>query len=85
MKIKIMTGYLNVNTLTQTKSSITANHLMDYSDHFAISNLVNIKNCTKGVCSTSFEVMITNKPKGSYNTSAVTTGMIDCLKLILSF
>ena len=29
MKIKIMTGYLNVNTLTQTKSSITANHLMD--------------------------------------------------------
>ena len=67
-----MTGYLNVNTLTQTKSTITANHLMDYSDHFALSNLVNIKNCTKGVCSTSFEVMITNKPKSSYNTSAVT-------------
>ena len=72
-----LTGDLNVHTLLQTKSNGTAIHSID-------CNLVNIKNCTKSVCGTSLDMMLTNKPKGFYNTTgAVTTSWSDYDKLIL--
>ena len=36
------------------------------------------------MCGTSLDIMLTNKPRSFYNTSAVTTGLSDCHKLILS-
>ena len=46
-------GDLNINTLfTQTNSNNTTNHLTDFCDLFALSNLVNVKTCTKSVCAT---------------------------------
>ena len=77
-------GDLNINTLTQTNSNNTANHLMDFCDLFALSNLVNVKTCTKSVCGTSLDIMLTKKPRSFYNTGAVTTGLSDCHKLTLS-
>ena len=62
-------GDLNINTLTQTKSNNTANHLTDFCDLSALSNKVNFKTCTKGVCGTSLDIMLTNKPHSFYNTS----------------
>ena len=76
--------YLNINTLIQTNSNNTANHLTDFCDLFAISNLVNVKTCAKSVSGTTLDIMLTNKPRSFYNTSAVTTGLSDCHKLILS-
>ena len=64
-------GDLNINTLTQTQANNTANHLTDFCDLFVLSNLVNFKTCTKGVCGTSFDIMLTNKPHSFYNTSII--------------
>ena len=75
---------LNINTLTQTNSNNTTNHLTDFCDGFALSNTVNVKTYTKSVCGTSLDIMLTNRPRSFYNTSAVTTGLSDCQKLILS-
>ena len=80
----LLMGDLNINTLTQTNSNNTANHLTDFCDLFALSNLVNVKTCTKSVYGTTLDIMLTNKPRSFYNTSAVTTGLSDCHKLILS-
>ena len=80
----LLMGDLNINTLTQTNSNNTANHLTDFSDLFALSNLVKVKTCTKSVYGTSLNIMLRNKPRSFYNTSAVTTGLSDCHKLILS-
>ena len=77
-------GDLNINTLTQTNSNNTANHLTDFCDLFALSNLVNVKTGTKSVYGTTLDIMLTNKPRSFYNTSAVTTGLSDYHKLILS-
>ena len=77
-------GDLKTNTLTQTISNNTANHLTDFCDLFALSNLVNVKTCTKSVYCTTLDIMLTNKPRSFYNTSAITTGLSDCHKLILS-
>ena len=77
-------GALNINTLTQTNSNNNANHLTDFCDLFALSNLVNVKTYIKSVCGTSFDAMLTHKPRSLYNTSAVTTSLSDCHKLILS-
>ena len=43
-------GYLNINSLS------------DFCDLFTLFNLVNVKTCTKSVCGTSFDIMLTNKP-----------------------
>ena len=75
---------LNINTLTQTNSNNTTNHLTDFCDGFALSNTVNVKTYTKSVCGTSLDIMLTNRPRSFYNTSAVKTGLSDCQKLILS-
>ena len=80
----LLMGDLNINTLTQTNSNNTANHLTDFCDLFALSNLVNVKTGTKSVYGTTLDIMLTNKPRSFYNTSAVTTGLSDCHKLILS-
>ena len=61
-------GDLIINTLTQTKSNNTANHLTDFCDLFALSNLVNVKTCVKSICGTSLDIMLTNKPKSFNNT-----------------
>ena len=61
-------GDLIINTLTQTKSNNTANHLTDFCDLFALSNLVNVETCVKSICGTSLEIMLTNKPKSFDNT-----------------
>ena len=73
----LLMGDLNINTLTQTNSNNTANHLTDFCDVFVLSNLVNLM-------SNLVNIMLTNKPVSFYNTSAVTTGLSDCHKLILS-
>ena len=80
----LLMGDLNINKLTQTNSNNTANHLTDFCEFFALSNSVNVKTCTKSVCGTSLDIMLTNKPRSFYNTSAVATGLSDCHKLILS-
>ena len=80
----LLTGDLNINTLTQTNSNNTTNHLTDFCDPFALSNLVNVKTCTKSMFGTSLDIMLTNRPRSFYNASAVTTGLSDCHKLILS-
>ena len=36
------------------------------------------------MCDTFLGIMLTNKPRSFYNTSAITTGLSDCHKLILS-
>ena len=66
---------LNMNTLTQANSSNTTIHLMDFCDLFALSHLVNV---TRRICGTSLDIMLTNKPRSFYNTSAVTTDLSDC-------
>ena len=76
-------GDININTLTQTNSNNTANHLTNFCDLFALSNLVNVKTCTKSMYGTTLEIMLTNKPRSFYNNSAVTTGFSDYHKLIL--
>ena len=38
-------GDLNINTLTHKRSNNTANHLTDFRDLFALSNLENVKAC----------------------------------------
>ena len=43
----LLMGGLNINTLTQTNSSNTVNHLMDFCDLSALSNLVNVKTCKR--------------------------------------
>ena len=77
-------GDLNINTFTQTNSDNTANHLTDICDLLALSNLVNVKTCTKNVCGTSLDIMLTNKPKIFCNIIAVTTCLGDFHKLMLS-
>ena len=62
-------GDVNINTLTQTNSSNTTNHLTNFCDILALSNLVNVKACTKSVCGTSLDTMLTNKPRSVYNIS----------------
>ena len=56
-------GVSNVNALTQTKSNNTANHLTDFCDLFALSNLVNVKTCTKTVSGTSLDIMLTKSDR----------------------
>ena len=80
----LLMGDLNINTLTQTNLNNTANYLTDFCDLFALSNLVNVKMCTKSVYGTTLGIMLTNKPRCFYNTSAGTTGLSDCYKLIVS-
>ena len=46
--------------------------------------LTNVEIYTKIVCDTSLDIMLTNKPGSFYNSSAVTAGLSDCHKLILS-
>ena len=67
-----------------TNSDNAANHLTDFCDLFALSNLVNVRTCTKCVYDTTLDIMFRNKPKSFFNASAVTTGLSDCHKLILS-
>ena len=76
----LLMGDLNINTLTQTNANNTTNHLTDFCDLFALSNLVNVKTCTKSVCGTSLDIMLTNRT----SFYAVTTGLSDCHELILS-
>ena len=76
-------GDLNINALAERKNN-TANHLTDFCDIFALSNSENVKTCTKSVCGTFRDIMLTNKPRSFYNTSAVTTVLNDCYKIILS-
>ena len=54
-------GDLNINTLTQTKSNNTTNHLTNICDLFVLSNLVNVKTCTKSLCGSSLEIILTKK------------------------
>ena len=75
---------LNINTLTQTNSNSAANHLTDFCDLFVLSNLVKVKACTKSMYGTTLDIMLTNKPRNFYNTSAVITGLSECHKLIQS-
>lgn len=56
---------------------------MNLYDLFVLFNLVNVTVCTEGVCGTPFDIILTNKPRTFYDTSAVTTGLNDCQKLIL--
>lgn len=80
-----MVGDLNVNiSLTQTKRNNNANVLVGFTELFALSDSVNITTFTKSVCCTPIAIMFTNKPKSFSNTSAVTTYLNDCHKLILS-
>ena len=79
-------GHINISTLTQTNSRNTTNHLTNFCDIFALSNLVNAKTCTKSVCGTSLDTMLTNNLEVSIIlASAVTTRLSDCHKLILSY
>ena len=39
----LLMGDLNINTSTQTNSNNTTNHLTNFCDLFALSNLVNVK------------------------------------------
>ena len=65
----LLMGHVKISTLTQTNSRNTTNHLINFCDIFALSNLVNVKTCTKSVCGTSLDTMLTNKPRSFYNTS----------------
>ena len=77
-------GDLNINKLIQTKSNNAANYFTDFCHLFALSNLVNVETSIKSVCGTSLGIMLTNEPRRFYNTSAVTTDLSNCHKLILS-
>ena len=70
----LLMGDLNINTLTQTNLNNNPSHVTDFCRIlFALSLLVNVKTCTKNVCGTSLDIML----------SSVTTGLSDCLKLKL--
>ena len=58
--------------------------MINFCDLFALSNLVKVKTCTTSLCGTSLDIILTSKPTSFHNTSAVTAGLSDCQKLILS-
>ena len=58
--------------------------MTDFYDLFALSNLVNVITCIKSVHGITLDIMLTNKRRSFYNTSAVTRGLSDCHKLMLS-
>ena len=59
-------GDLIINTLTQTKSYNTANHLTDFWDLFALSNLGSVETYAKSMYDTFLDIVLTNLRKTVY-------------------
>ena len=82
MKIFIIMGHLNIDTVDKTKD--TCNYLSDLCDTFSLTNIINGKTCFKAQKGTSINVLITNRPRSFHKTSIFETGFSDHHKLILS-
>ena len=59
--------------------------LEDLCDVFDLSNLVKDKTCFMSQEGSSIDIMLTNKPRSFYKTTAIETGLSDHHKLVLTF
>ena len=59
--------------------------LEDLCDTFALNNMVKSKTCFMSTVGSSIDLMLTNKPKSFYKTSAIETGLSDHHKMIVTF
>ena len=78
----VLMGDFNINILKNGLD--TSKHLKDFSDTFSLTNLINTATCTKSSLGTAIDIMLTNRPRSFQHTCAVTTGLSDFHKLIVS-
>ena len=76
----MLIGDLNLNTKSKNYG-----YYSDFCDTFDLTNLIKANTCSKSSNQTSIDVILTNLPRSFQKSEAITTGLSDCHKMILTF
>ena len=79
----LIAGDFNIDTSMSNRKNV--NYLNDFCHTFDLTNLVNVKTCFKSTLAhTSIDVILTNRPRSFQKTAAITTGLSDCHKMVIT-